>query len=55
MPGLTWMEILLFMLPGVAGMTGIHYCTHWLKWGFMNYLPWLASNLDPPDLSLPSG
>jgi hypothetical protein len=28
----------------------------WLfcRWGFMNYLPGLALNHDPPDLSLPS-
>jgi hypothetical protein len=33
------------------------FCSHlhpiW-RWGLMNYLPWLASSLDPPNLSLPS-
>jgi hypothetical protein len=25
---------------------------YWLTWGFKNFLPWLASNFDPPDLHL---
>jgi hypothetical protein len=26
--------------------------SHWLRWGLVNFLPWWASNGDPPDLSL---
>jgi hypothetical protein len=28
--------------------------SYWLRWGCTNFLPMLASNLDPPDFSLPS-
>jgi hypothetical protein len=27
---------------------------YWFKWGLVNFLPGLALNSDPPDLSLPS-
>jgi hypothetical protein len=27
MPGLAWTVILLFVLPHIAGMTGMHHCT----------------------------
>jgi hypothetical protein len=41
-------------LPAAAGLTGVplaHSCG--LRWGLSNSLPGLASNCDPPDLSLP--
>jgi hypothetical protein len=28
--------------------------SYWLGWGLVNYLPRLASNCDPPNLSLPN-
>jgi hypothetical protein len=27
---------------------------YWLRWGFMNFSPWLALTLDPPELCLSS-
>jgi hypothetical protein len=39
MPVLTWMAVLLFVLPHLAGLTAAHHRTsHWLRWGFTNVL-----------------
>jgi hypothetical protein len=50
--------LLLFMLPVVAGMTGMCHHTQIFSvemgGGLMNFFARLASNYDPPNLSLPS-
>jgi hypothetical protein len=47
-----WTVILLYVLPGTAGMTGV--LSHLLKWGLTNFLPMLALNHDPPNHHLQS-
>jgi hypothetical protein len=42
-----------FRLPTAAGMTNIHSVIG-VMMGFVYILPWLASNYDAPNLSLPS-
>jgi hypothetical protein len=46
-----------FMLPAIAGMTGVSLHTQLfsVKMGTLEFLflPWLAWNCDAPDLSLP--
>jgi hypothetical protein len=51
-----WPMIFLLKLPCIAGMTGICHRVQSLveMGGLMNYLPGLATNFDPPDLSFPS-
>jgi hypothetical protein len=55
MPELTWTAILLFVLPCIAGMTGMKHCVQPCEMGSRELLlPGLASNLNLPGLSLPS-
>jgi hypothetical protein len=49
--GPAWTEILLFVLPPVAGIT---VPSHQCRWGLMNFLQALALNQDTPDFWLPS-
>jgi hypothetical protein len=45
--------IFLFVLLQVAEMTGVyHQVQPLLKWSSLNFLPWLASNYNPPYLHL---
>jgi hypothetical protein len=44
LPRLCWAMIFLFYAS----------CCYWLTWGLVNFLPGLALNFGPPDLSLPS-
>jgi hypothetical protein len=49
MPGPGGTAILLFVLPCVVGMTGIHHCAQPLvQKGSHKVFPRLASNHDPP-------
>jgi hypothetical protein len=55
MAGPAWTMTLLFMLPVVAEMTGMHHhAQYWLRWSLVNFLPGLASNSNASNFSLPS-
>jgi hypothetical protein len=47
---LAWTAVLLFVLPRVAGVTGM--CHHALAIELVNFLHWLASNCDSPNFCL---
>jgi hypothetical protein len=45
--------ILLFVLPCIAGMTGVHHCVQTLvEMEFKSFFPGLSWNRNPPDLCL---
>jgi hypothetical protein len=51
LPGPAWTVILLFTLPAIAGMTGVHYSSHLLaEMESSELFAW--AGFDPPDLSL---
>jgi hypothetical protein len=47
-----WTSIFIYA-SCVAGMTRTH-SFYWLKWSLPNFLPGMASNLNPPNLYLPN-
>jgi hypothetical protein len=55
-PRLAWPVGLYYKLLAIVGLSPTTMPTprHWLRWGLSNFLPELASNLSPPDLSVPS-
>jgi hypothetical protein len=51
MPVLAWTPVLLFVLPQVAGITGIcHSAQPVVEMGFLELFAQVDLNLDPPDL-----
>jgi hypothetical protein len=52
---LLWRYVLIFCPRQLEwqACTGTPAASYWLRWGLMNYLFRMASNHDPPDLSLP--
>jgi hypothetical protein len=49
----TWIMMLLFVLPCIAGMTVAHYAfSHWLRWGLVIFFSGLTWNHNLPNLTL---